>query len=409
MKKFDIPDFYKSSIISLIKEKRRDEDKKNQNFTPTKLDFGPVEFLIARHFGFCYGVENAIEIAYKAIEQNPGKRIFLLSEMIHNPHVNNDLQKRGIQFIMDNHGNQYIQWDELKSDDIIIIPAFGTTVEIENLLREKGFDIIQYNTTCPFVEKVWNRAEVLGKQNYTIIIHGKAYHEETKATFSHTIRNSQSVIIRNINEAKFLSEIILNVRPKEEFYSYFAGKYSANFDVERDLKRIGVVNQTTMLASETQEIADLLRDTMIKKYGEENLKEHFADTRDTLCYATNNNQSATIALKNEDADFAIVIGGYNSSNTSHLAELLSQKFITYLISDASKIYSDKVIFHFDLNSHKEIKTENYIPQKEKVRIAITSGASSPDSIVDDVIRKLLSFFENTIDINTVLNNAFGKL
>jgi len=402
MKKFDIPEFYRSPIISRIKEIRKLEDQRKKDFTPTKLDFGPVEFLIARHFGFCYGVENAIEIAYRTIENNPGKRIFLLSEMIHNPHVNHDLRSRGIQFIMDNYGNHFVDWDEINSDDIVIIPAFGTTIEIENLLKEKGIDILSYNTTCPFVEKVWNRAEALGKQNYTIIIHGKAKHEETRATFSHTIQNSPSVIIRNIEEAKFLSEIILGLKSEEEFYSFFEGKYSPNFNVQKDLNRIGVVNQTTMLASETQAIADLLKDTMIKKFGLENLKEHFADTRDTLCYATNDNQSATLALTKEEADFAIVVGGYNSSNTSHLAELLEQKFKTYLISDESKIISNKKISHYDIHLHQEIETENYIPDKDKIRIAVTSGASCPDSIVDNVLNKLLSFFENTKNLEEAL-------
>lgn len=402
MKKFDIPHFYRSSIISRLKEIRKLEDKRKKDFSPTRLDFGSVEFLIARHFGFCYGVENAIEIAYRIINENPNKRIFLLSEMIHNPYVNDDLRKRGIQFIMDNYGNHFIDWNEINSDDIVIIPAFGTTIEIENLLKEKGIDIVSYNTTCPFVEKVWNRAEVLGKQNYTIIIHGKSKHEETRATFSHSIKNSPSVIIRNMEEAKFLSEIILGAKSEEEFYSFFEGKYSLGFDVEKDLNRIGVVNQTTMLASETQAIADLLKDTMIKKFGTENLKDHFADTRDTLCYATNDNQSATIALTKEDADFAIVVGGYNSSNTSHLAELLKEKFKTYFISDASKIFSSNRIYHYNIHLKKEVLTDNFIPQKEKVKIAITSGASCPDAVVDDVLNKLLSFFDITKSLEEAL-------
>lgn len=402
MKKFDIPHFYRSSIITRLKEIRKLDDKKKKDFSPTRLDFGSVEFLIARHFGFCYGVENAIEIAYRIIDENPSKRIFLLSEMIHNPHVNEDLRKRGIQFIMDNYGNHFIDWDEINSNDIVIIPAFGTTVEIEKLLSDKGIDVVSYNTTCPFVERVWNKAEILGKQNFTIIIHGKAKHEETRATFSRIIQNSPSIIIRNIDEAIFLADIILGTKPQQEFYSFFDGKYSNGFDVEKNLTRIGVVNQTTMLASETQAIADLLKETMIKKFGLENLKEHFAETRDTLCYATNDNQSATIALLNEEVDFAIVVGGYNSSNTSHLAELLEKKFKTYFISDASKIYSPDRIFYYDIHSQQEIATENYIPQKDKVRIAITSGASCPDAIVDEVLNKLLSFFKETKSIEEVL-------
>ena len=392
MKKFEIPQQYKSSIISGIKERRKAEDPRKKDFSPTKLDFGSIRFLIARHFGFCYGVENAIEIAYKTIDENPGKRIFLLSEMIHNPHVNEDLQRRGINFIMDNYGNQLIDWKEITSDDIVIIPAFGTTIEIEQLLKGKGIDTVRYNTTCPFVEKVWNRAEAIGRQNYTIVIHGKAQHEETRATFSHSTQNAPSVIVRDIKEAELLANAILGKSTKMEFYSFFNGKYSNGFDVQKDLKRIGVVNQTTMLASETQAIADLLREAMIVKFGSENIKEYFADTRDTLCYATNDNQSATTALLNEQADFAIVVGGYNSSNTSHLAELLEQKFPTYFISDSGKIISEKKINHFNLHTKKEIITENYFPAKQQVTIAITSGASCPDSVVDEILNKILSFF-----------------
>ena len=403
MKKFDIPNYYRSSIISRLKELRKLEDPRKKDFSPTELDFGPVKFLIARHFGFCYGVENAIEIAYKAIEENPGKRIFLLSEMIHNPVVNLDLQSRGIQFIMDTYGNQLINWEEINSDDVVIIPAFGTTLEVEHLLNEKGIDTLKYNTTCPFVEKVWTRAENLGNENYTVIIHGKAKHEETRATFSHSTRNAPSVIVRNIKEAEFLAKIILGDVAKEEFYNFFDGKYSQGFDFEKDLLRVGVVNQTTMLATETQAIADLLRDTMIKKYGAENLKNHFADTRDTLCYATNDNQSATIGLLEWEADLAIVIGGYNSSNTSHIVELLEEKFTPYFISGAEKIVSKILINHFDIQSHKGKITENYLPQKKQNTIAVTSGASCPDAVVDEVLNKLLSYFDNVKEFNKALS------
>lgn len=404
MKKFDIPAHYKSSIISQIKELRKNEDPRKKDFKPTRLDFGPVVFLIARHFGFCYGVENAIEIAYRTINENPGKRIFLLSEMIHNPHVNEDLNSRGIKFIMDNYGKQFIPWNEINSDDIVIIPAFGTTIEIENLLKEKGIDTVKYNTTCPFVEKVWNRAESIGKEDYTIIIHGKHKHEETRATFSHSTLNSPSVIVRDIEETRFLCKIISGEFPTDRFYQFFRGKYSNEFNVEKDLIKVGVVNQTTMLASETEAIADLIRQTMIEKFGLENIKKHFADTRDTLCYATNDNQSATLGLMNEKADLAIVVGGYNSSNTSHLVELLEDKFPTYFVSEADKIISDSRILHYDLSTHSERITENFLPLNRPVVIAVTSGASCPDSIVDDVLNKLIGFFENSADVKEVLRS-----
>ena len=407
MKQFDVPQFYKSSIISTIKNSRKSNDPRKKDFSPTLLDFGPVKFLIARHFGFCYGVENAIEISYKTLEENPDKRIFLLSEMIHNPGVNRDLVERGVKFVMDTSGKQIIDWNELNSNDIVIIPAFGTTIEIQNLLKEKGIDPYIYNTTCPFVEKVWNRSAQLGKEDYTIVIHGKYFHEETRATFSHSVQNSPSLIIRDIEEAKVLSEIILGKIDKEYFYKFFSGKYSDNFDAEKYLNKIGVVNQTTMLASETESIANLLKETFIQKYGSENLKFHFADTRDTLCYATYDNQEATYGLLREKADFAIVVGGYNSSNTSHIAELCQENLSTYFISSEEKILSSKQISHFDINLKKELVADNYLPDKNPLNIILTSGASCPDAVVDKVLQKILSYYENTRSIEEVLEEVIS--
>jgi 4-hydroxy-3-methylbut-2-enyl diphosphate reductase len=294
MKTFDIPVFYRSPVISKIKHSRKSNDPRKKDYSPTELNFGPVIFYIARHFGFCYGVENAIEISYKAIEENPDKRIFLLSEMIHNSDVNNDLVGRGIRFIMDTSGNQFIDWSELHRDDIVIIPHSGQTLEIERKLSEIGINPLKYNTTCPFVEKVWNRAESLGKENFTIIVHGKYKHEETRATFSHSKESAQTVIVRDIEETKTLGKIIKGEIPNDEFYKLFEDRHSSGFDPKIHLGRIGVVNQTTMLATETQAIADYLKSIMLEKFGEENIKEHFADTRDTLCYATHDNQNANI-------------------------------------------------------------------------------------------------------------------
>jgi 4-hydroxy-3-methylbut-2-en-1-yl diphosphate reductase len=402
MKKFDIPDFFRSSVISRIKDFRKNEDPRKKNFTPTTLDFGSVRFFIARHFGFCYGVENAIEIAYKAIEENSGNRIFLLSEMIHNPEVNNDLLSKGVKFLMDTSGKYLINWNELTFDDIVIIPAFGTTLGIEKKLNEIGIDPYRYNTTCPFVEKVWNRSAQIGEQDYTVIIHGKHYHEETRATFSHSIKSSPALIVKDIDETKILKEIILRERDKKDFYKFFEGRYSPGFDPEKDLKKIGVVNQTTMLAIETQAIADYLKQTIIQKYGMENSNKHFADTKDTLCYATYDNQLATIELLSQKADFAVVVGGYNSSNTGHLVELCEKKITTYFISDDEKIISPFEIKHYDINSKKEILIKNFVPEKEVVDIILTSGASCPDAVLNRVLQKLLACFENTAGIETVL-------
>jgi 4-hydroxy-3-methylbut-2-en-1-yl diphosphate reductase len=394
MKSFNIPGFYRSPFISRIKELRKQQDPNKKDFSPTLLDFGPVRFIMARHFGFCYGVENAIEISYRAVEENPGKKIYLLSQMIHNPAVNADLQARGIQFLMDTSGKQLIPWEGVTKDDIVIIPAFGTTLEIEEIIREKGIEVHKYNTTCPFVERVWKKSEKLGAEDCTIIIHGKPKHEETKATFSHSKANSASLVIKDMKEAEKLREIISGKLPAADFYTLFNGRYSEGFDVEKDLEKIGVVNQTTMLATETQAIADFLKEAMAEKYGPENLKNHFADTRDTLCYATNDNQDATYGLLEQDASLAIVVGGYNSSNTSHLVELCERKFPTYFISSANDIESKSTINHFDYPNQKHLKSTGFLPRKEPLTIILTSGASCPDAVVEEVMLKLLSFYEN---------------
>lgn len=405
MKQFDIPEFYRSPIISKVKAMRKLDDPRKKDFSPTILDFGKVQFLIARHFGFCYGVENAIEISYKAIKENPGKRIFLLSQMIHNPDVNEDLTSHGIQFIQDTDGSQLIPWSELTAEDVVIIPAFGTTVEIEQILTKIGVNVAAYNTTCPFVEKVWNRSEKLGSDKHTIIIHGKYNHEETRATFSHSQKNAPSLIIKDLKEAEFLADVIKNERT-DEFLEFFKGKYSEGFDPMKDLQKIGVVNQTTMLATETQEIADYLRQVMIEKYGAESIKDHIADTRDTLCYATNDNQSSTIGLMEKEADLAIVVGGYNSSNTTHLVELLEQKFKTYFIRSCDEIKSANEIEHYDIHLKKVIMENEFLPGHiDPLKIIVTSGASCPDSIVDRVLQKILDLLSVDKSIEEVLNST----
>ena len=370
------------------------------------LDFGPVKFFIARHFGFCYGVENAIEISYRAIEENPNKNVFLLSQMIHNQEVNADLQSRGIKFIMDTDGTQFIPWDAIHADDVVIIPAFGTTIEIENLLLDKGVEVQKYNTTCPFVEKVWNRAEKLGKENYTIIIHGKPKHEETRATFSHSTSNAPSVIVRDMDDAKKLGTYISGEKSATDFYIEFEGKYSTGFDPQRDLQRVGVVNQTTMLATETQAIADYFKNVMIGRYGTESIKNHFADTRDTLCYATNDNQDATYELLKTGADLAIVVGGYNSSNTSHIVELCERQFPTFFINSEKEIKSTSEIHHFNYPAKQKEVTNNFLPEKEPIGIVLTSGASCPDTLVDRVLLRMLEFFPLAAPIDSVLEK-FG--
>ena len=356
------------------------------------LDFGPIRFKLARHFGFCYGVEQAVEIAYRALDENPGKQVYLLSEMIHNPHVNADLQRRGIKFLRTTRGEQLIPFDDLSPDDVVLIPAFGASVEIAEDLRRRGIDTATYDTTCPFVEKVWKRSAQLGAKTYTIVVHGKRYHEETRATFSHARRAAPVVVVLDIEEAEDLARVIRGEAGREFFYERFADRYSDGFDPHRDLRRIGVVNQTTMLASETAAIAALLRRAMIDRYGEAALGDHFADTSDTLCYATNENQNATIALIETGGDLAIVVGGHNSSNTSHLVELCEERMPTYFIDSAAAISSPARIEHYDLHTRSMKTTEHWLPETRPVDVVLTAGASCPDVLLDEVIRKLVGNF-----------------
>ncbi len=355
MKTFQVPSSYRSPLITAIKNKRRAEDKMKKDYFPTLLDFGSLHIYLARHFGFCYGVENAIDIAFRTVEENPDKNIFLLSEMIHNPTVNSDLQKRGIRFLQDTKGRQLIPFENLHSTDIVITPAFGTSLEIDALLRSRGIHTETYNTTCPFVEKVWNRSGQIAEKKFTVIIHGKPGHEETRATFSHAAAAGPALVIRNMEEAILLGAFIRKEKSSREFYELFRNRASNGFDPSMDLERIGVVNQTTMLASETQQIADYLKQAILERAFtmKQNPAEQFADTRDTLCYATNDNQSAVLGMLEIPADLAIVVGGYNSSNTSHLVELFEQRLPTYFVEGPEKLKSLSEIHHFDLHEHRE--------------------------------------------------------
>lgn len=407
MKNFDIPIIYRSPLITAIKARRRQQDKLKKDFSPTLLDLGKLQIWLARHFGFCYGVENAIEISFRIIDEHPGKRIFLLSEMIHNPQVNADLQSRGVRFLQDTHGGQLMDLEALTAEDIVIIPAFGTTLEMEKRLADIGIRTERYNTTCPFVEKVWNRSTQIASRDYTIVVHGKPGHEETRATFSHAAAETPTVVVRDMTQARSLARYIKGELPADDFYEAFKGQYSAGFDVERDLQRIGVVNQTTMLASDTQGIADLLKQTMVDVYGEAGIDDHFADTRDTLCYATLDNQNAVLGMLETPADLAIIVGGYNSSNTSHLVELCEERLPTYFISSEEKIFSSEEIVHYDLHKAAERRTHGWLSGHAPVRVLISSGASCPDALVEGVITKLAGFYGPGDRIGSLIGQFTG--
>ena len=454
-KDFLIPDLYRSEIIKTVKNARQILDPRKKDRKPSVLDLGPVRFLIPRHFGFCYGVENAIDIAYRTIEEHPGNNIYLLSEMIHNPTVNKDLEARGVRFLFETDGTERMSIESLSPDDIVIVPAFGTTVEIQKKLEKQGINPYQYDTTCPFVIKVWKRGKQLGSKGFSLVIHGKYQHEETRATFSHSSQEAPCVVVLNPEEAHILADIILERRPRSDFQKYFGMKCTDGFDPVEDMKRIGVINQTTMLATETREVMQILRDAVEEKYGVAGRKSgpdaapgsvaapgsgalpgsgdtspaasdadsgsiadpgsgatpedspgvemHFADTTDTLCYATNENQSATYGLMEERADMALVVGGYNSSNTMHLVELLEERFPAYHIRDASEIKSRNEIHHFNQWIKEVERTRNWMPKAtEPVTIAITSGASCPDALVDEVLLKVASYFEGCRPVEEAL-------
>ena len=392
MKHFEVPSGYRSNLITAIKHKRKEEDKIKKDFSPSLIDLGKVKFYLARHFGFCYGVENAIDIAYKTIEENVGKRIFLLSEMIHNPQVNEDLLKKGVQFLQDTNGNEIIPLSTLHKEDVVIIPAFGTTLELEAKINKIGIEIQKYNTTCPFVEKVWNRGDQIAKKGFTIIIHGKPKHEETRATFSHAADKTPTLVVNDMEEAIVLGKFILGELPLTEFGVYFNNRFNSIFDPSIHFEKIGVINQTTQLASDTQAISDYLKNIIQNKFGKEKLSQHFADTRDTLCYATNDNQSAVIGLLEQVADLAIVMGGKNSSNSSHLVELCEHKLPTYFIDDANKIIDAHQIIRNNWKTKQSELVTNFLPDKTPLSILMTSGASCPDTVVEATIKKIVTIY-----------------
>jgi 4-hydroxy-3-methylbut-2-enyl diphosphate reductase len=400
-RRFQTPESYQGAIISRVKRARQATDPRKRDLTPTILDFGSVRVALARHFGFCYGVENAVEIAYRTLADHPDQRVFFLSEMIHNPSVNRDLVERGVRFIFTPAGEQLVPWEEIAPDDVVVVPAFGTTVEMQERLAERGVDAYRYNTTCPFVEKVWKRSAQLGTDHYSVVVHGKDTHEETLATFSHSRRGAPTVVVRNLEEAKLLGDIIRGRAGRDDFQRTFGHKCSSGFDPERHLARIGVVNQTTMLATETHEIAEVLERALVDRYGAENLDKHFADTSDTLCYATIENQNATYALVEHGADLAIVVGGHNSSNTSHIVELCQRSMPTYFVQGPDDLAPGS-IRHFSLARRAVVTTEPWLPASRPLTVVLTCGASCPDAILDGVLRRLLSFVSDARPFADVL-------
>ncbi len=411
---------YQSKLCDAIKALARTNERTAG--APVALDFGAVQYVIPSHFGFCLGVKNAIERAYETLAENPSRRVFMLSELIHNPFVNEDLLRRGLRYLQTDKGIAYtttgakttgatdeaLLWDSLTPEDIVIIPAFGATDEDKRRLVRKGVPVYQYDATCMLVEKVWKASRNFGEEGYTVVIHGKHEHEETKATFSNSRRHAEAVIVRNLDEARLLGEIIASDNPAERarFYRDFAGKHTPGFDVNRHLERVAVVNQTTLLMNETLEILTHLRSVYAAKLGDAEavLRVGGGGKRDTLCYATQVNQDALSKALAEPLDAAFVIGGKNSSNTYQLYRLCEQRLgrRAFFIQSEASIHSRDHVEHYVFPAkghHSPTKddTETHpFPSGEKpLRILLTGGASCPDGIIQQVITRINALFPAT--------------
>jgi 4-hydroxy-3-methylbut-2-enyl diphosphate reductase len=363
------------------------------------LSAGDLTIKLAKEFGFCYGVERAIDLAYAARRAHPNRRIFLLGEIIHNPEVNDQIRRLGIVTIAGKPGDEEI--NQLRPEDIVIIPAFGTEVSTRRKLEEKGCEFV--DTTCGDVMSVWKRVRQYSRDSVTSIIHGKAWHEETKATSSQARASGGShyLVVFTLAETDYVCNYILQGGNKAEFLEKFQGAYSEGFDPDVHLQAIGVANQTTMLRGETEEVQRRLKAAMRQKYGEEELPKHFRFF-DTICGATQDRQDALEKLLREPIDLLLVIGGYNSSNTSHLAEMGEAKLPTYFIKNAAKMVSDKLIVHYALHEHEEVETHDWLPAG-KVTVGITAGASCPNNLIEDAIRRLFEL--RGISVQSLLAGA----
>lgn len=362
------------------------------------LSAGGMTVKLAKEFGFCYGVERAIDLAYAARKVFPDQPIYILGEIIHNPEVNDQLREMGIRFLSGKEKNADIE--ELKKGDVVIIPAFGAEVAMMEKLKERGCVFV--DTTCGDVMSVWKRVRQYANDSVTSIIHGKAWHEETKATSSRAMANGGGhyLVVFTLAETDYVCNYILNGGDKQEFLNKFKGAYSAEFDPDVHLKAVGVANQTTMLRGETEEVQRRLRAAMEKKFGGAELDKHFRFF-DTICGATQDRQDALQKLLADPLDLLLVIGGYNSSNTSHLAEMGEAKLPTFFIKNAAKMISDKTIQHYNQHLHKEVETKDWLPAGN-ITVGITAGASCPNNLIEDTIRRLFEL--RGISVQEILAN-----
>jgi len=345
---------------------------------------GILTVKLAKEFGFCYGVERAIDLAYAARKVFPEQPIYILGEIIHNPEVNDQIRAMGIKFLSGKEKNANIE--DLQKDDVIIIPAFGTEVATMKTLEARGCRFV--DTTCGDVMSVWKRVRQYATDGVTSIIHGKAWHEETKATSSRATANGGGhyLVVFTLAETDYVCNYIVNGGNKGEFLEKFKGAYSVGFDPDVHLQAVGVANQTTMLRGETEEVQRRIRTAIENKFGKENSPKHFRFF-DTICGATQDRQDALQKLLQEPLDLLLVIGGYNSSNTSHLAEMGEAKLPAYFIKNAAKMISDKLIVHYNLHLQTEVETRDWLPSG-KITVGITAGASCPNNLIEDTIHRL---------------------
>jgi len=347
------------------------------------LTAGELTFRLAKEFGFCYGVDRAVEYAYEARSRFPGKRIFITGEIIHNPFVNRRLQEMGIEFLEGTYGTSE-KFVPVTADDVVLLPAFGVSTGELDILKERQAVLV--DTTCGSVMNVWKNVERYARTGFTSVVHGKYWHEETKATVS---RSGHYLVVRDMEETDLVCQYIEGQGRREVFLARFEKAMSPGFEPDHDLERIGLANQTTMLSSESLAIAEALRQAMVRRHGEPEAEARFRSF-DTICSATQERQDAVLELCREGVDLMLVIGGYNSSNTTHLAEICDQQFPTFHISDSDRLVSPALIRHKPIHSEEEIESRHWFPAG-RLKIGVTAGASTPDVKVDESIERLLSF------------------
>jgi 4-hydroxy-3-methylbut-2-enyl diphosphate reductase len=380
---------YRSKVVDYIR------------YSGNHLQANGLTVKLAKAFGFCYGVERAIDLAYASAKHFNGRKIYLLGEIIHNPEVNDQLREMNITPLLEGENG----WDvsHVTEEDVVIVPAFGSPVDVMDTINEIGCYVV--DTTCGDVMSVWKRIRQYKRESVTSIIHGKASHEETKATSSRALGgdgNGHYLVVLTLADVDYVCDYIRNGGDKEEFLKKFEGSMSPGFDPDLHLQAVGVANQTTMMRNETEEVQRRIKKAIVDRFGESKLDQHFRFF-DTICGATQERQDALEQMLKEPMDLLIVVGGYNSSNTSHLAEMGEQVLPTYFIKNGAKMESPQLIHHFNQHTNAEEMTENWLPDG-KITVGVTAGASCPNNLIEETITRLFEF--RGIDVLEILPEKF---